>query len=153
MKRNGFKCLILLTTLLASCGEDNLEKNHLSFDSTKITSRLIDQRNRKDSVLLKCRTEDSSSILNRVNYYESYQHDKKVQAPAISQYWKRTTVYFRTDKLTFDFKVYYRNENVSYYFYQNEFFATKDNLENFFEDYWEDNSKPDTKWSVSKTRI
>ena len=89
--------------------------------------------------------------MNRVTYYESHQHDKKKQTPDVNQYWKRTSVYFRTNDLIFDFKVYYRDENTSYYFYQNQFFVTKDNLENFFEDYWKANWNPETKWSVSET--
>lgn len=56
---------------------ENLENNKLVFDSSKITSMLIDQRDRKNSDQWKCKTEDSSAILNRVTYYESHQHDKK----------------------------------------------------------------------------
>ena len=151
MKKGKFSVMFLMIFALTSCGGEKLENNKLAFDSSKITSMLIDQRDRKNYAQWKCKTEDSSAILNRVTYYESHQHDKKKQTPDVNQYWKRTSVYFRTNDLIFDFKVYYRDENSSYYFYQNQFFVTKDNLENFFEDYWKANWNPETKWSVTET--
>ena len=151
MKKDKFSVLFLMIFVLTSCGGENLENNKLAFDSSKITSMLIDQRDRKNSDQWKCKTEDSSAILNRVTYYESHQHDKKKQTPDVNQYWKRTSVYFRTNDLIFDFKVYYMDENISYYFYQNQFFFFFFNLENFFEDYLKANWNPETKWSVTET--
>lgn len=125
MKKSKFSVMFLMLFVLTSCGGENLENNKLAFDPSKITSMLIDQRDRKNYAQWKCKTEDSSAILNRVTYYESHQHDKKKQTPDVNQYWKRTSVYFWTNDLIFDFKVYYRDENISYYFIRISFLSRK----------------------------
>ncbi|MDY4642634.1 MAG: hypothetical protein SO410_01135, partial [Candidatus Enterosoma sp.] len=121
--------------------------------SSKVKTMLIDYQDRKTYLWMKCRTEDPAPINNRILYYESFLHNPKEQTSDVSQYWKKTSVYFQTDKFTFDFKVYFMDSNTSYFLYNNLFYLTKDNLENFFEDYWTDNSYPETKWMVTKSQI
>ena len=155
MKFKCIKSIFLFVPLLVSCHDYKKTRvhNELLFDSSKVKTMLIDYQDRKTYLWMKCRTEDPAPINNRIFYYESFLHKPQEQTPNVRQYWKKTSVYFQTDKFTFDFKVYFMDSNASYFLYNNLFYLTKDNLENFFEDYWEDNSKPDTKWSVSKKRI
>lgn len=155
MKFKCIKSLFLFVPLLVSCHDYKKTRvhNELLFDSSKVKTMLIDYQDRKTYLWMKCRTEDPALINNRIFYYKSFLHKPQELTPNVRQYWKKTSVYFQTDKFTFDFKVYFMDSNTSYFLYNNLFYLTKDNLEKFFEDYWEDNSKPDTKWSVSKTRI
>lgn len=155
MKFKCIKSLFLFVPLLVSCHDykKTLVHNELLFDSSKVKTMLIDYQDRKTYLWMKCRTEDQAPINNRILYYESFLHNPKEKTPDVSQYWKKTSVYFQTDKFTFDFKVYFMDSNTSYFLYNNLFYLTKDNLENFFEDYWTDNSYPETKWMVTKSQI
>ena len=155
MKFKCIKSLFLFVPLLVSCHDykRTWDHNELLFDSSKVKTMLIDYQDRKTYLWMKCRTEDPAPINKRILYYESFLHNPKEQTPDVSQYWKKTSVYFQTDKFTFDFKVYFMDSNTSYFLYNNLFYLTKDNLENFFEDYWTDNSYPETKWMVTKSQI
>ena len=155
MKFKCIKSLFLFVPLLVSCHDYKRTgvHNELLFDSSKVKTMLIDYQDRKTYLWMKCRTEDPAPINNRILYYESFLHNPQEKTPDVSQYWKKTSVYFQTDKFTFDFKVYFMDSNTSYFLYNNLFYLTKDNLENFFEDYWTDNSYPETKWMVSKSQI
>ena len=155
MKFKCIKSLFLFVPLLVSCHDykKTWVHNGLLFDSSKVKTMLIDYQDRKTYLWMKCRTEDQASINNRILYYESFLHNPQEKTPDVSQYWKKTSVYFQTDKFTFDFKVYFMDSNTSYFLYNNLFYLTKDNLKNFFEDYWTDNSYPETKWMVSKSQI
>lgn len=155
MKFKCIKSLFLFVPLLVSCHDykKTLVHNELLFDSSKVKTMLIDYQDRKTYLWMKCRTEDQAPINNRILYYESFLHNPKEKTPDVSQYWKKTSVYFQTDKFTFDFKVYFMDSNTSYFLYNNLFYLTKDNLENFFEDYWIDNSYPEIKWMVTKSQI
>lgn len=155
MKFKCIKSLFLFVPLLVSCHDykKTWVHNEFLYDSSKVKTMLIDYQDRKTYLWMKCRTEDPEPINNRILYYESFLHNPKEQTPDVSQYWKKTSVYFQTDKFTFDFKVYFMDSNTSYFLYNNLFYLTKDNLENFFEDYWTDNSYPETKWMVTKSQI
>ena len=48
MKKDKLGVMFLMLFVLTSCGGENLENNKLAFDSSKITSMLIDQRDRKN---------------------------------------------------------------------------------------------------------
>ncbi len=155
MRQRNIKLLFLFVPLLASCHDYRKAwvNNELSFDSSEIKTMLIDYQDRKTYLWMRCRTEDPTRINNRYLYYESFLHNPQKQTPDVSQYWRKTSVYFQTDKLTFDFKVYFMDSKTSYFLYNNVFYLTKDNLENFFEDYWEDNAYPEIKWTITKSQI
>lgn len=155
MKFKCIKSLFLFVPLLVSCHDYKKTRvhNELLFDSSKIKTMLIDYQDRKTYLWMKCRTEDQAPINNRILYYESFLHNPQEKTPDVSQYWKKTSVYFQTEKFTFDFKAYFMDSNTSYFLYNNLFYLTKDNLENFFEDYWTDNFYPETKWMVTKSQI